>query len=408
LSNRQRPPAASPGPPGRADLPRSLVLDPVYTLERLVWRRYGDGWLTRPGADPVRSFHGRPTAEAAARDLEWDLRRRVNPFACGGPALHYQTSFDAARLFDWCLDHGLDPPGVVADSHTWSAWWAGHEPQFTDAQRAAVWEVLDRVRFYRVTESEPAEAMHLVALPYFENDPIPSIGWRQQYVGCTPYMLVRRPATADGLCRELHIDRVAERGAYYESVPADAAWVISERDPFENPRQDFGEFGDDPGVYAEHRSLSLVTDRPPTPGREVFVVLRRGWRVEEGGTGWLRWSPTSARTCGRPVIAFGTQAAADAHMARLEIEARNYPSPFRFGPPHEWGTLHAGGIWGTLSKMHPIVFTNQWSDYKASDRAWADWWDAAAPHLAADDVETVWSLYENLRFYEVVAVEFRE
>jgi hypothetical protein len=61
-----------------------------------------------------------------------------------------------------------------------------------------------------------------------------------------------------------------------------------------------------------------------------------------------------------------------------------------------------------LSKMHPIVFTNQWTDYEAPNREWANWWDAAAPHLAAADVETVWALYVNLRFYEVVAVEFRE
>ena len=61
-----------------------------------------------------------------------------------------------------------------------------------------------------------------------------------------------------------------------------------------------------------------------------------------------------------------------------------------------------------LSELAPIRFTNQWSDYLAADRQWNEWWDAAAPHLTADQVATAWSLFENLRFYEVVAVEFRD
>jgi len=184
-------------------------------------------------------------------------------------------------------------------------------------------------------------------------------------------------------------------------------WAIPQPDSFrDEPAAAYHDVG--AAYYAEHHPLGLTSDRPPTPGLEVFVVLRRGWRVEGGeGESW-RWTPTKARTCGRPVVAFGTLAAADAHMARLEAEARNYPSPFRFGPPHEWGTLDAGGIWRTLSRMHPIVFASQWTDYKATDQLWADWWDAAAPHLTAGDMDVVWSLYENLRFYEVVAVEFRE
>jgi len=380
--------------------------DPVYTLFRHVWRRHEGRWLGLPGADPVRSFHDRPSAEATAREMEWDLRRRVNPFLCGAAALHYQTSFDAARLYDWCLDHGLDPPGVIADSTVWAAWWESHQEGFTPTQRAAVWEVLDRVRFFRVVESGPAEPMHLIAVPHFESDPVPSYG-PERYVGCRPYMLARRLATADALCNELHFDRLAQL-RYVWQPPVPGSWQIPEVDPFgadETPAAD----NFDPAYYAERRPLGLSSERPPTPGRDVFVVLRRAWVIEEGGLpGSWRWTMTHARTCGRPVAAFGTQAAADAHMARLEAEAREYPSPFRFGTHLEWGTLHASPAWGVLSGLAPIDFTNMWSDYLAADRQWNAWWDAAAPHLTAEQVETAWSLFENLRFYEVVAVEFRE
>ena len=71
--------------------------EPVYTLERLNWRPGRSGLLALPGADPLRSFADRSAAEAVARDREWEVRRRVNPFTCGGPCLAYQTSFDAAR-----------------------------------------------------------------------------------------------------------------------------------------------------------------------------------------------------------------------------------------------------------------------------------------------------------------------
>jgi hypothetical protein len=393
---------------GPAVPPTDRTQEPVFAIQRTVWRRHEGRWLSLPGADPVRSFHDRPTAEAAAREMEWDLRRRVNPFLCGAAALHYQTSFDAARLYDWCLDHGLDPPGVTADSAAWAAWWETHQEGFTPAQRAAVWEVLDRVRFFRVVEAEPAEPMHLVALPHFENDPVPSVGSPERYVGCTPDMLVRSVGTADSLCHELYVNRVVESGMYGVHGRTHVFWRRPEVEPFGTDEETIP-YETHPTYFVEHRPLGLTTARPPTPGRDVFIVLRRGWRIEEGGQpGSWRWTMTHARTCGRPVAAFGTLAAADAHMAWLEAEARQYPSPFRFGNHLEWGTLDASRAWGVLSLMAPITFTNQWSDYLAADRQWNEWWDAAAPHLTADQMETVWSLFDNLRFYEVVAVEFRE
>ena len=142
----------------------------------------------------------------------------------------------------------------------------------------------------------------------------------------------------------------------------------------------------------------------------MFVILRRGWRIEEGGLpGSWRWSPTHARTCGRAVAAFGTLAAADAHMARLEAEARQYPSPFRFGNHLEWGTLPASGGLGRAvrngpDRLHqPVVGLHGHRTGSGTTGG-----TRPLPHLSAEQVEIAWSLFENLRFYEVVAVEFRE
>ena len=137
-------------------------------------------------------------------------------------------------------------------------------------------------------------------------------------------------------------------------------------------------------------------------------MLRRHWRLEVPDEGTWGWHLTSTRPSGRAVVAYDTLAAADAHIARLEAEARTYPSPFRFGTPHEWGTLHASGIYGVLSDLAPLLFTNLWQEYKAPDSLWSRWWDDAVPTLTSEEIELAWSLFENLRFYEVVAVEYRD
>jgi hypothetical protein len=160
--------------------------------------------------------------------------------------------------------------------------------------------------------------------------------------------------------------------------------------------------------YAEYRELELTAVRPPTQGQTLFIVLRRNWLVEGlDGPAW-RWSLTRKRTCGRAVAAFDTLAAADAHMAGLEVEARNAPSPFRFGPPHGWGSFDATAIWGMLSELAPIDFANLWNDYKPDESIWIGWWDRVLPTLTEDQIALAWSLFETLRFYEAVEVEYRE
>jgi hypothetical protein len=391
--------------------PAGLMPETVYTLERLNWRPNRTGLLALPGADPLRTFTERSTAEAVAREREWEVRQRVNPFTCGGPCLAYQTSFDAARLYDWFLDHGLDPPGPTADSSAWAAAWNRDRPHLTDARRAAAWEALDRVRFFRVRPGLPRRPMHLVAVPHYERDPVEFEGYGiDRYVGCTPYMLVRRTDTANGLCHDLYMEQVLRRE---ELMTFDgdlgSSWVLPDSDPLAGEEAPADEsYGYGPQSFAEHRPLDLVADRDPTPGHTVYIVLRRHWRQEIWADGSWRFSLTDARTCGRPVAAFPTLSAADALVAELEAEARTYPSPFRFGPALEWGTLHASGVYGFLSQFAPIDFASLWTDYLASDHAWIRWWDNALPSLSAEQIAEVWALFENLRFYEVVAVEYRE
>lgn len=377
-----------------------------YILERLNWRRARGLWLNLPGTDRLRSFVDRSDADALCREREWEVRRKVNPFGCGGPFLHYQTAFDAARLFDWCLDAGLDPPGVTHDSRVWADWWATHHEKMTDAQRATVWEALDRVRFFRVVESELGTQCQLVAMQHYQSDLLDPYHWEPRYVGCTPYLLARDAPTADRLCEELFINLLARAGAYVGAVEMPANWQLSESDSFDASEHEVPDLPEETAV--ERRPLELHADRPVQASQEVYIVQRRQWILEMQYAGFWRWSPTRTKSCGRPVAAFNTLAAADECMAKLEAEARRTPALFRFGPPHEWSTIHPTAIYGMLSEIAPVNFTSLWNDYQATDPLWCRWWDEFASKMTPEQIETVWSLYDKLKFYEVVAVEYRE
>jgi hypothetical protein len=66
-------------------------------------------------------------------------------------------------LRDFLMDHGIDPPAPAGDTRPdWAAWWAERSPTWDDAQCAAAWQVLDRVRFYRVVKQSSRPTVYAV------------------------------------------------------------------------------------------------------------------------------------------------------------------------------------------------------------------------------------------------------
>jgi hypothetical protein len=138
----------------------------VYVVERLNWQflQRGDqahgeqssvweGYLRLPGSTRLRSFADYEEARRFLAEREEEVRARANPFACGGPALHYQTSLDEGRLHDWLLDAGVEPPAPRPDGkRDWRTWWDGVAPALSPEQRARCWQAFDRVRFHDLVE----------------------------------------------------------------------------------------------------------------------------------------------------------------------------------------------------------------------------------------------------------------
>jgi hypothetical protein len=145
----------------------------LYVVERLNWRKarhYAehsrpewDGYVQLPGGTRLRSFPDVESARRFCAEREQEVRARANPFACGGPALHYQTCFDAARLHDWLLDAGIEPPAAGPDdSRDWRHWWERVAASLSPEQRAHCWAALDKVRFHRVLEQPSRPTVFVV------------------------------------------------------------------------------------------------------------------------------------------------------------------------------------------------------------------------------------------------------
>lgn len=123
-----------------------------FVVKRLKWEQRYDGWRRQPGEIAVASFATFDEAERECAKREDGFRKHVNPFECG-TAVHYWSSLDEPRLRDWLMDRGIDPPKAGKDGKTeWAEWWKQNHKKLSDEKRAAVWEALDKVRFFAVRE----------------------------------------------------------------------------------------------------------------------------------------------------------------------------------------------------------------------------------------------------------------
>jgi hypothetical protein len=134
-----------------------------FVVLRDNWRRSGPCWRRGVGQIRLASFDTAEQAEAERARREENVRRRLNPFHCGGE-LAELTSYPEAVFLDWIQDAGLTPPEKPKKGgRDWAGWWAGLSPAPDLAQRLKVWEAMDRVRFYSVAE-RPAVPVGYVVL----------------------------------------------------------------------------------------------------------------------------------------------------------------------------------------------------------------------------------------------------
>jgi hypothetical protein len=111
------------------------------------------------------------------------------------------------------MDHGVDPP---PPNGAWAAWWTRNQKKLGAAGRAAVWEALDKVRFFAVRE-EPARPVGyaVVAVNWQYND---------EYYDADPeggrvVQVYRSRERAEAVCEELNAEARETWADIGEDVP---------------------------------------------------------------------------------------------------------------------------------------------------------------------------------------------
>jgi hypothetical protein len=163
-----------------------------YTVHRRNWMRVSDSWHRLPGSDRVASFASQDAAEAERDRLEAEARRVVNPFACG-TTFADRSHLDEGRFRDWLLDAGLEPP----EDGDWGEWWE----DLPEEHDRAVWDGLDRVRFYDVVAAAEKPVVYVVVgIPWNYTDQ----DFYANESGGIPTRVFRSRDKAERYCRDRH------------------------------------------------------------------------------------------------------------------------------------------------------------------------------------------------------------
>jgi hypothetical protein len=136
-----------------------------FVVERLNWRRaHADHYHRYPGRTRVASFDTLEAAEAYRREHEARARAAVNPFAGTLAPPAEQTSLPEDVFCDWLTDQGVTPPAKLKKTarRDWSAWWSKNVSKWEPQQLDAVWERLDRVTFFQISERPKLPVVYAV------------------------------------------------------------------------------------------------------------------------------------------------------------------------------------------------------------------------------------------------------
>lgn len=389
-----------------------------YVVTRQNWKQLATGFARLPGAVDVAAFDA-PEAAAADRDRrEAAARGAFNPFAWGD-SLFDVTRLAPYALCDWLQEAGLTTPPADAPRDEWAAWWERAQPEMAADQFARAWEAFDKHRLFDSEERDRQPAVYALTMVPWEREDEYTDHRTAAFEGGMPHAVFR---TADAAAAEGEsvaagrIEQAFERydPEYYNEYAVGARARFA-ADPLGPSVPDDVRRGSDPAGIPrfEVTPVELVGGAGKWPRtRRVSVVIRLGWfsaRFEQRAV-FRHWSPVSpGQVCGVPVRAFENCAAAEACAWDLDIDARRWLNPFRFGHPRDLTTLREGPYRAMLADLGLDMPSGGWDQFDSTQQpVWAAWYEHAACLLTDDQRETVWDLLDQLRFHQVVDLELRE
>jgi hypothetical protein len=384
-----------------------------------------------PGAVPVSAFTRYPAAQDECLRLESEARRKVNPFTVGGPALFYQTGLDAARLHDWLLDHGVTPPDKPEAGHgVWLKWWDARHKRLSEQQRAAVWEALDKVRFFEVSERPRTAAYGVVGflwklgVQYGDDMESDCEGGTLRRLCRSRRQANRSLAVVEGELRAGERSGVEDWRNSYESRHGEleedeefVPWVYQ-------LRRLSGPFASGTTGSVEDIPLAEIVEIPiegELAGSGAYLVQRVALDPEGPRCTDNNGDPTDGQV---PLALYPTRKQADRERDRLEGAVRRLVNPFAFPDPQEGLTVgdHFGLSSHTYSQFRreirnlglPLPDSDDRATVSASgltlfrSAPWLAWWDKRVDAMSDEQREAIWDLLDLLRFHSVSQVRLED
>lgn len=367
--------------------------DVRYTVRRLGWHQasHGDHYTRRlPTAEPVEHFADFDAAEYRRRALEHARRafehaRRTtrtneNPFRFGGASLFFQTSLDAARLHDWLLDEGIDPPAEQLRHRDWRLWWDAFAHTWTEHQLAHAWQGLDKVRFFDVVGESAGRPLRVVSEISFV-----AAGYHRRAAereGGRPHGLYRSPHAATAACDRLNEARREETYDWWRHYY----------------RQRFG-YGDDPlgGREAVYFEVIGVPGEVNPFAAVGFLVQRRAFDPNGLVCHDQNGRDTGARV---PVRVFADRESAASHRDELTAAAHEVMNPFQAYPPPPVGPAGEDFLVAVRELDPPLPWP---TDFQPA--AWREWWDLCQDDISPARRAAAWELFADHPLFEVLPLE---
>jgi len=362
-----------------------------YDVRRRNWRwspgneHTPRGWVCFPGpGTTVAEFDFFDDAEHDWGKREAAVRLRINPFDCG--PLSAVTSFPDPILRDFLMDASIEPP---APGITWEAWWIANREQLSDEQQARVWQAVDKVRFFEITEEAIGPEVHVVVdVIWEEREGLHVADWDGGELIRACRHMQRAGEIARGRAQQTRMNYAGQRGV--DGVAFANCRPCNVTDPFNPGSTRLMRLPQVP--FCEVVTIPFDETGESLQNERLVVVVRHDYAP---GPGIFYGGPASS---GVPVKAFAHWNQAVEFVEELRSRAGTWFNPFRLVTTPEAMSLdgNMNRFWNICRPLGLAL---------PLDNDWERWW---TDHFAALPGNTRDRFWESLalRFYSVVSVAF--
>jgi len=374
-----------------------------YFVRRRNWRwspgneHTPRGWVCFPGpGTTVAEFDFFDDAEHDWGKREAAMRLKINPFDCG--PLSAVTSFPGPILRDFLMDVSIEPP---APGIAWEAWWVANREQLSDEQQARLWQAVDKVRFFEISEAAVGPEVHVVVdVVWEEREGIHVADWDGGELIRACRHVQRAGEIARGRAQQTRMSFASQRGV--DGVAFANCRPCNVPDPFNPgstrlmrlPQVPFSEVLTIPldetgdaavlGPFSTDR-LAVLTCLDYASGPNMFPMIPIDFGV--------------------PLKAFLDWEKAGEECARLDRHARAHFNPFSIAHAPELCSQRSDREWTPVDDLMTKLCRTVGIP-ECVNNEWYSWWAEYITPLPEAQRDPFWKALNLAPFYSIVSVAF--